>query len=637
MKRMKWFALGLMTLINLLNYMERATFAALLPAMKAELHFTDSEFGILGSAFIWSFAALSLVFGFYGDRISRTRLVAAGAAVWSLMAMVTGRISGFTEQLATRVSVGAGESAYTVVAPSLIADYFSKKLRAKVFGLYSAAVPVGYALGYLLSGLLEPQIGWRHVYIVVGVPGLFLAAVMFFLPEPARGGHEEKPHQILPFQESLRELFANGAFLCTILGYAVYTFVVGGMAFWMPTYLVRHFAVGLQEANTVFGGVTVVGGILGTLLGGLLADRLERRTGNGYMKTCILGVSLAIPLLIFSFFFHEFHAYAVVLFFIEMALFMCISPLDSAVMSFVRPEIRATAMALNLFALRCFGDGLSRALIGKVSDVYGLQTAVYSFPFVLAVAGSIWFLGLVLYWMPMSWPSRAFAIPRFQAHRGFWRGGAQENTLAAFRAARSEGAQMTELDVQLSLDLVPVVFHDKDLLRLRELKKDVRELTAAELKTVADVPSLQEVLLDPLVPGFLNIELKSAETINAELEHAVAQVIEMTASQERILFSSFNPLSLRRISRFLPNVPRALLVTEENDPKNKIYLKKMFFGAMARAHLIHPDQQMVTPKRLRSWKLRGLKVVVWTVNDPVRLQELQALPIDGIISDRFIS
>lgn len=656
----RWTALIVLTAINLLNYIDRYIFSALAPAMQKDLGFSDTELGLLGSAFILAYIALAPVCGWWGDRGSRSRIMAAGVAVWSLATALSGVARTFTTQLLARVAVGLGESAYSVIAPSTIADFFSRTARGRVFAIYSGAIPVGSALGYILGEQLEQAFGWQKAFFFVGIPGLACALVLFFVHDPVRGSSDEvseptspdvnrdvAAREVAPVTPSRQEnpwsgffqtcgvLFRNGGFNAVVFGYAAYTFVVGGLAFWMPAYIDRYFQV--KNGITIFGAVTVVGGFIGTLLGGWWADRIERRGGNGFLKVSVWSMVFAVPLFAMMLTMTDFKAFLVALFAMEVALFLCISPLDAAVITYVKPTMRSTAMALNVFLIHAFGDGISRALIGSISDHSGLKSALAFCPWILALAGVIWFIGLVRYWHPVTWPSGALRLPVWIAHRGLWKPiRLQENTLESFRAARASGARMVELDVILSGDEKVVVFHDTDLRRLGGRDARVYETSAAQMKAWVNAPTLNEVLADPDGPSLVNIELKTTSVFDGRLERHVAECVRAAAAEGRVEISSFNPFSLRRIAKHLPDVPRALLVSEAEDPRNSLYLRRMWLAFYCRPHLLHLDQAMIRRDRMEEWRERGIRVLAWTVNDSARARELLAWGVSGIISDEVL-
>lgn len=239
-------------------------------------------------------------------------------------------------------------------------------------------------------------------------------------------------------------------------------------------------------------------------------------------------------------------------------------------------------------------------------------------------------------WKPQDWPSQGLRPPLIQGHRGYWKEGMQENSMAAFRAAQGRGLRMIEFDVRLSQDGIPVVFHDETLDRIVQNPKQVLEFTAAELKQLAQVPSLEDVLIATDIPQLLNVELKTKAAFDGRLEEQVAKLVRKHRAENRVLFSSFNPLSIRRLSKLLPEVPRALLASRETDPANKIYLKKLWLAPYIGAHLLHLDKSYWTAEEVQAYKKRGIPVALWTVNDRELADKYLQAGAISIISDTLV-
>ncbi len=649
----RWAALIILTGTNLFNSIDRYVFSALAPQMQRDLGITDTELGWLGSAFILAYVALVPAFGRGGARVPRPKVMAAAAALGSVATALSGVARTFAGQLFARIAVGLGKSVDSVIAPSSIVDLFPKSTRGRVLAIYSGVLPAVGALGYILGEQLQRAFGWEKAFFLVGATGAVGAALLFLLPGPprqepgARAASARPPVETLEpvrgpagaprpdFFSSCGTLFRSGGFNVVVLGATAYTFVVGGMAFWMPAYIDRYF--GIENGITIFGAVTVAGGLAGTSLGGRWADRIERESGNGFLKIGIWSMALAAPLFAVMLTIADFRGFMVALFFMEAALFLCLGPLNAAVVAYAKPSLRAAATGTNVFLIHVFGDGVSRVLIGSISDQAGLKAALALCPWVLALAGLIWTAGLVFFWRPLKWPARGARLPSLIAHRGYWKPtGLQENTLEAFRAAKIRGIRMVELDVMLSGDGRAVVFHDADLRRLGRRDERVAGTPAENLRAWVNAPLLEEVLTDPEVADFINIELKTGRVFDGRLEREVARVVRSARAEERVEFSSFNPFALRRIAGLLPEAPRALLVSEAPDPHNKIYLRKMWFGFYCRPHLLHLDEAMLTPARLEDWRARGLTIAAWTVNDEGRARELRAWGVHSLISDELL-
>jgi glycerophosphoryl diester phosphodiesterase len=273
--------------------------------------------------------------------------------------------------------------------------------------------------------------------------------------------------------------------------------------------------------------------------------------------------------------------------------------------------------------------------MGVVSDASGLKAAMAFLPLALFLAAVFWMMGIVLHWQPMQWPKQALSLPQLQAHRGYRpKSDVRENTLEAFRQARAAGAVMTECDVRISRDRVPVVFHDYDLRRLGGSEQKVTDLTAQELQIKVGAPTLRELLLDPESPEFLNVELKTTELRGLSgLEVEVVRAIREVGAQNRVMFSSFNPFALRRLAVLAPEIPRALLVTEEREPKNYIWLRQMWLAFWARPNMVNVDDKMVNEDFVRGLRDRGVPFSVWTVNDLDRAQQLLKMGATSVITD----
>ncbi|WP_413557318.1 glycerophosphodiester phosphodiesterase [Bdellovibrio sp. HCB209] len=236
-------------------------------------------------------------------------------------------------------------------------------------------------------------------------------------------------------------------------------------------------------------------------------------------------------------------------------------------------------------------------------------------------------------WKAQPWPQNGVKTPKYQGHRGYWKEGAQENTLASFKAAKARGLQMIEVDVHLSGDGEVIVLHDADLKRVAGDSRTALEFTAQELKTLAQVPTLREILQSPDVPQLFNIELKTNKAFDHTLEEKVVAVVKETKTESRVLFSTFNPLAVRALSKLAPQIPRALLATKEQDPANRWYLKLLIFAPYIKANILHLDHRYVSVEDLKKYIKRGVPVSFWTVNEQPRANELLANGAHSIITD----
>lgn len=223
------------------------------------------------------------------------------------------------------------------------------------------------------------------------------------------------------------------------------------------------------------------------------------------------------------------------------------------------------------------------------------------------------------------------SFPRFQSHRGYWRGGIKENTLSSFRESKRQGFEMIEFDVRLSREGTPVIIHDEHIQAEGSSRQLIRQMDVKQLASWG-IPTLEEVLRDPSIPAWKNIEIKCAQRNCEGIESAVHAVIEKTGAQN-IIISSFNPLVLSRFRKINPHLTRALLVEGTPSKTNKIYLRKMWLTFLAKPHLLHLEDKMVDSQVIEKMKKRDVEVVAWTVNDLHRMKELIGKGVIGIITD----
>lgn len=407
-----------LTLVNLLNYLDRFLVSALVESLRAEMRLDGFRLGMLQTAFIVVYMAASPIFGTLGDRVSRTRLLCLGVALWSAATTVSGFARGFIGLFVGRAAVGVGEAAYGAIAPSLLADYYPQSKRGRVFAVFFSAIPIGAALGYVLGGLIDHRYGWRAAFYVAGVPGLVLALFTLWLWDPPRGVHDAEsagPSRSGGLAATYGRLFRNGPFMLTVAGYAAYTFGVGAMAFWMPAFLERCRGIPREAATVQFGLVVVVTGFVGTFAGGWLGDALLRRNRQAYLWVSGGSALLAAPVVALALTASS----PVVLWsgmvMAELLLFASTGPVNSALVEQVSAWERASAVGLTNFAIHLFGDVPSPPLIGAISDASSLERAVLLVPASVLVSGVIWCWAA---WVASSLPGVRRADPPPAAGRG---------------------------------------------------------------------------------------------------------------------------------------------------------------------------------------------------------------------------
>ena len=385
-------ALAVLTAINLLNYLDRYVVSALFESLRADLWLTDTRLGFLATAFIVVYMVASPAFGILGDRRPRLPLLAVGVGIWSVATVLSGFARGYWTLLAGRAAVGIGEAAYGTISPGLIADHFGPERRGRAFAFFFAAIPVGAALGYAVGGVVDRTLGWRAAFFFAGAPGLLLALACLRLVDPPRGAAEStwSTAGAGGIAATYRRFLGNRPYVLTVLGYAAYTFAVGGMSWWMPAFLERTRGVPRTVATVQFGAIVIATGFLGTFAGGYVADALRRRFREADLWVCGASALAAVPATLVVFLTWRPGLYLAALVVAQLLIFASTGPVNAAIVAEVPPAERASAVALSILAIHLLGDVPSPWLIGFLSDRSSLGRAVMVVPVATLVAGIIW-------------------------------------------------------------------------------------------------------------------------------------------------------------------------------------------------------------------------------------------------------
>ena len=382
--------LGLLTGLNILNYVDRSILFGVQPLIQKEFGVTNAQIGLLTSAFFIFYMVAGPCIGWLGDRYPRKHIIAVGIFIWSGFTLLTWFTHTFNELLFRHTIVGIGEASYATIAPTLVADLFPVERRGRMLAIFSLGLPFGTAIGFLLGGYLGPQYGWRMPFMLAAIPGFILALLIWILPEPARGQAEKQDTS--KARSSLTGLIRNGAFLTATFGMAMYTFAIGGLQVWMPTFLEKVRGVPLDQADRVFGGIAAFNGIVATLIGGWAGDRLLKRNHGAYYIFSGIAMFISVPLMALTITVTGRLMYPLMF----LAMFFVLigtAPSNAALVNAVSASIRSTALAVNLFIIHLLGDASSPYLIGKVADRFSLQTGFWAAYVAAALSGVIFLYG----------------------------------------------------------------------------------------------------------------------------------------------------------------------------------------------------------------------------------------------------
>lgn len=401
-----WYVAGVLFLIYLFNYVDRSVLNVLSQLVKQELGVSDSVIGFLvGPAFAVFYALAGIPIARYADRSNRIRIIVAGCVVWSGFTIATAYASSWPELALFRMGVGIGEAAFLAPAYSILADYFPMGYRARALSLFGLAVYFGQVTGMVSGAMLGASLGWRDVFVYAGIPGIFIAALaLATVREPVRGAMDHGPAGAAPAAARdtatspallpvLRDLWAYRSFRNLCIGTALGVF--GGQAFagWSAPFLMRLHGADLTAIGKVFAPPYLLSALVGTLLGGLVADRLFRRDFDAPLRASSYALVFATACLCLACWVPDFST--VVWLTIPMGLVGggWVLAVQSSTQNVLPAELRATGTAVFWFVVNLFGIAAGPWFTGILSDAFASRFGAESLRYGLLAAISVSFIG----------------------------------------------------------------------------------------------------------------------------------------------------------------------------------------------------------------------------------------------------
>ncbi len=416
------FAFIVLFIVNILNYADRYVLPAILRKVQASpahggLGITDFQAGLIGSSFLIVYALATLPLGIWADRGIRKNIIALCVGLWSVATVLAGFTRNFLQLFSVRAILGIGEAGYAPATLSLLGDFYTKEQRGRVLSYWSVGTLIGSAIGFALGGLVADAFGWRWAFFIVGIPGLISAFLAWRISEPRRGVFDTQDENFDTQDENEAEIEvthgqvnswqdfkqATGKILriptyWVLLGALTFSFfTIGGTSFWLPSYFADTFHLSVAKAGIYSGIVLVVGGIIGTIIGGWLADYVQRRRPEGRLLVATIGFLAGAPLVLSALFLHNLALFIGMFLIAAIFLSFCTGPLQAVIQDVIRPDLRATAVGFSLLFAHILGDASSPTLIGYIADLnhHDLSFALLvTAPTALLLAGLVCLLGL---------------------------------------------------------------------------------------------------------------------------------------------------------------------------------------------------------------------------------------------------
>ncbi len=368
----------LLFLVCLFNLADRTVFSVMAPLMRVELHLTDSQIGILqGLSFALLYGGLGLPVGRLAERASRVRIIGIATAIWSVATVCSGLAVNYATLMLTRIGVGMGEAGFTAPTASLVADHFPPRRRASAMGLIMLGLPVGTIFGAVGGGLVGQNFGWRAAFYALGIPGLIVAVLaLWLLREPPRGladGATPKrvdPATIPPLGTVFRQLFGTPTLRHIIIGGALCSIGIQGVAQFMPFFFVRQFQMPIAQAASLFGLVSGGALAVGLLLGSFGTDRAALR--NPRWPALGPAIALVFTCALFVFGFAQREVLPTVLLLIGGCIGAMVhyGPTVAMIQNLSPLSMRSSAAAIFAMLYALVGTGIGPTFVGIASDLF---------------------------------------------------------------------------------------------------------------------------------------------------------------------------------------------------------------------------------------------------------------------------
>ena len=401
-KQHRHYILFMLTLVFVVNYLDRQILAILLPLIKAEFHLNDSALGLLaGPAFAVIYATLGIPLALLGDRTNRRNIIVGSLALFSLMTVFCNYAASFTQLLFARFGTGIGEAGTGPSINSMIADLYPPKERATALSVYSAGLNVGLLIAYFGGGWIAQHYGWRAAFLAAGLPGLLLALLFLFtVEEPTRGHSDGLADQTSApgFLVTAKFLWTQRSFRFIALGTSMSAFGgYAGIAF-VPSFLSRSHGMSPAQIGLLLAITTGVFGFLGTALSGVIADRIGKTDLGRTMLVPVIATFIGLPFAPVFYLSPSLTWTIVALVFPSFLGASYLGPAYSATQGLVPLRMRATAAAILLFVLNMIGLGLGPQTIGILSDLLRPSFGADSLRWALLSTMITGTVGAICYW-----------------------------------------------------------------------------------------------------------------------------------------------------------------------------------------------------------------------------------------------
>ena len=389
----------LLLLAYIFNFIDRNIIGILAVPIREEFGLSDTALSTLGVAFGVFYATIAIPIAWAADRKGRVGIIAGAVALWSFFTAACGIVQNYTQLVIARMGVAVGEAGGIAPSYSLISDYFPREKRSRALAFYSLGIPIGSALGVFFGGWLAANLSWRYAFVIIGIAGLPAALLIkLLIREPERGRFDAAATEAAQtFGSVAKDLLSIPSFWLLSFGAASGSILGYGLIFWLPSFFNRSFGLPIEEVGWFYGSIVLVGGALGTWLGGWVGDRVGPTRPGGYALIPAVCFVITAPTFALGLFAPNLWIAWLLFTFGQMLALAWLGPVITAVQHIVLPSMRATASASFLFINNLIGIAFGIYFLGWMSDTLKAAHGSDSLKFSILYGLGFYLLAAIFY------------------------------------------------------------------------------------------------------------------------------------------------------------------------------------------------------------------------------------------------
>ena len=386
----------LLFLLYLFDYADRMVVSSMFSYIQADLGINDFQSGWLVSVIYLTIGLMTFPVSLVIDRWSRTNTVGIMAIVWSLATLLCAFTGNYVQLFLARVLIGFGEAGYAPGGSALISGMYPMEKRSKMMGLWNASIPIGSAIGVTMGGIIAASLGWKHAFGIVAIPGLIIAILFLFVKDykTVDLSYVDKSNNKIKMErkDMFREFLSKPSVLFTYFGMAAIVFVTTALIVWLPTYFASELKIEPKLAGTLAGAVMLLA-LIGAPLGGYITDKWREKQTNARLLFPTISTIISALLLFVALYVLKGTGQIIVLFIFGAWIMTFLAGAAAVTQDVIHPGMRATSYAIAVAVQNLLGSFTAPIVLGRISDLSNIKTAISILPFVLLIGTLLFYLG----------------------------------------------------------------------------------------------------------------------------------------------------------------------------------------------------------------------------------------------------